>query len=111
NALVDTGATYVGLTAKEIKALGLRPIRQRPSRTAAGMVTIQIYSAVRVTVQDRDCLIEVMELPDGSPALLGQIALEMMDFWIDTKQQRLTGNPEHGGQWILDAFTEFGEVE
>ncbi len=104
SALVDTGATYIGLTTSDIKTLGLRPVRQRPSRTAAGPVTVQVFSAVRITVENRDCLIEVMELPDGSPALLGQIPLELMDFWIDMKKGRLTGNPEHGGNWMIDAF-------
>jgi predicted aspartyl protease len=102
NALVDTGATYVGLTTSDIKTLGLRPVRQRRSHTAAGPVMIQIHSAVRVTTEGRDCLIEVMEFPDGSPAVLGQIPLEMMDFWIDMKNRRLVGNPEHGGEWMMD---------
>jgi hypothetical protein len=65
---------------------------------------MQIFSAVRVTIEGRDCLSEVMELPDGSPALVGQIPLELLDFWIDTKGQCLAGNPEHGGQWIMDAY-------
>ena len=103
-ALVDTGATYICLTAADIARLGLHPVRKRRARTAAGLVTQQIYSAVRVTVEGRDCLSEVAELPEGSPALLGQIPLELMDFWIHVPNQRLTGNPEHGGQWMIDMF-------
>lgn len=103
-ALVDTGATYVCLPQSDIARLGLQPVRKRQARTAAGLVTQQIYSAVRVTVEDRDCLSEVAELPEGSPALLGQIPLELMDFWIDVANQKLAGNPEHGGQWMSDMF-------
>ncbi len=104
NALVDTGTNYIGLTAADIKQLGLRPVRQRAVRTAAGPITQQMFSAVRITVESRDCLTEVMELPDGSPSLIGQVPLELLDFWIDMTNGRLTGNPEHGGQWLLDSF-------
>jgi hypothetical protein len=79
-------------------------VKQRQARTAAGVVVLQIYSAVRVTVQGRDCIIEVAELPDGSPALLGQVPLELMDFWVDTANRRLVGNPEHGGKLMIDSF-------
>jgi predicted aspartyl protease len=101
-ALVDTGMTLVGLPSSDIVRLGLRPVRQRRSTTAAGQVLIQIFSGVRVTVQGRDCLTEVMELPDGSPPVLGPIPLEILDFWIDMKNGRLVGNPEHGGEWRMD---------
>lgn len=103
-ALVDTGTTYVSLTTSDIGLLGLRTVRRRSARTATGLAVQQIYSAVRVTVEGRDCLIEVAEVPDGTPALLGQVALELMDFWIDMKNKRLAGNPEHGGEWMIDAF-------
>ena len=103
-ALVDTGTNFIGLTASDVSRLGLRPVRQRQARTAAGVIVQQIYSAVRVTVEGRDCLSEVVELPDGSPALLGQVPLEVMDFWIDMSNRRLAGNPEHGGQWMADSF-------
>lgn len=104
HALVDTGATLVCLPKSDIARLGLRPVRQKQARTAAGPITQQIYSAVRATVEGRDCLVEVGELPDGSPALLSQIALELLDFWIDTTNGRLAGNPEHGGKWMIDQF-------
>ncbi len=103
-ALVDTGTNFIGLAASDVARLGLRPVRQRQARTAAGLIVQQIYSGVRVTVEGRDCLSEVVELPDGSPALLGQVPLEVMDFWIDMSNGRLAGNPEHGGQWMADSF-------
>jgi predicted aspartyl protease len=103
-ALVDTGATYIGLTTSDITSLGLRRVRTRSARTAAGLIQQQIFSAGRVTVQGRDCLIEVAELPDGSPVLIGQVPLELLDFWVDTANRRLVGNPEHGGQWMIDMF-------
>lgn len=103
-ALVDTGTTYLSLPTSEIARLGLRPVRKRTARTAAGRLLQQIHSAVRVTARGRDCLIEVAEVPDGTPALLGQVPLELMDFWIDMENKRLAGNPEHGGEWMIDQF-------
>ena len=103
-ALVDTGTKGISLSTSIIAQLGLRPIRRRQARTAAGLVMTSFYSAVRVTVQNRDCLSDVAEVPDGTPALLGYIPLEVMDYWIDMENKRLAGNPEHGGEWIDDAF-------
>jgi hypothetical protein len=28
----------------------------------------------------------------------------VLDFWIDMRNGRLTGNPEHGGKWMADQF-------
>ena len=102
SALVDTGSTLFSLPASDVARLGLRPVGQRQLRTVHDLSVQQIYSAVRLTVESRDCLVEVAELPDGSPALLGQVPLELLDLWIDTTSQRLVGSPEHGGQWMIE---------
>ena len=44
-----------------------------------------IYEPVRLTVQGRDCVIEVSELADDCPVLIGFIPLEMLDFVVDPK--------------------------
>ena len=59
---------------------------------------------MRLTVQGRDCLVEVAEVPEECPVLIGQIPLEMLDFVVDPVGQRLIGNPEHGGQQMIDMF-------
>ena len=104
DALVDTGAMMLGMPKHLIAQLGLQPFRTRSMRTAAGLVTVTIYQVTRVTVQGRDCNCDVMELPDDCPVVLGQIPLEQLDFVIDPMKQRLIGNPDHGGQYILDAL-------
>ena len=38
------------------------------------------------------------------PALIGVIPLEILDFVIDPKTQRLMGNPEHGGELMYEMF-------
>jgi predicted aspartyl protease len=104
NALVDTGAWGLMLPKSMVAQLGLRLVRTPEARGIGGKVPINIYSSVRLYVQDRDCTMDVGELPDGYPVLIGQLPLEAMDFVVDPKGQCLIGNPEHGGEWILDVF-------
>lgn len=104
DALVDTGSIMFGMPKRLIAQLGLLPFRTRTVRTAGGLATLSLYQAVQLTVQDRECHCDVLELPDDCPVLIGQIPLEQLDFVIDPMNQRLIGNPEHGGQHMLDAF-------
>jgi predicted aspartyl protease len=103
-ALVDTGATMLSLPRRYIDQLGLTPVRGRTARTVAGIVKLTIYSVVRLTVMGRDVPTEVREVPDDCPALIGQIPLEGLDFVVDPVGQRLIGNPEHGGEAMIDMF-------
>ena len=47
---------------------------------------------------------EVAELPDDCPPLIGVIPLEILDFVVEPRRQRLIGNPEHGGEQMFDMF-------
>jgi len=102
DALVDTGATLVSLPKALIERLGLRRLRTRTAQTPAGVLAFGIYGPVQLTVQDRDCLVEAAELPDGCPVLIGQVPLELLDFVVDPIGQRLIGNPAHGGKHMFD---------
>ena len=104
DALVDTGATELGMSKALAAQLGLVPFRQRNVSTANGSVVIQTYLPVRLTVQGRECHCDVMELPGDVPVLIGQVPLELMDWVVDPKRQRLIGNPEHGGEHMADFF-------
>jgi clan AA aspartic protease len=104
DALVDTGATYLSVPRRLIRQLGLRQLRTRRSKTAAGIVEVGVYGAVQLTVQGRDCVIQVAEVPDECPVLIGQVPLEMLDFVVDPVNQRLIGNPEHGGEQMLEMY-------
>jgi predicted aspartyl protease len=104
DALVDTGATILSMPKRLIDQLGLRPTRTRRARTSAGPVTLQMYGTARLTIQERDCLTEVAEVPDDCPVLIGHLPLEWLDFVVDPVNQRLIGNPEHGGEQMLDMF-------
>ena len=102
DALVDTGATGLLLPSRLIAQLGLEPLHVRPSRTLGGPVPLQMYRAVRLTVQGRDCISDVGEIPDEFPIVIGQVPLELMDWVVDLTGQRLIGNPEHGGQHMIE---------
>jgi len=104
DAVVDTGATTLLLPKRMIAALGLTPVRTRHSRGLGGDFLLSVYRAVKLTIQGRDCIVDVGEIADEYPVLIGQIPLEALDWVVDTKGQRLIGNPEHGGEWGVDAF-------
>lgn len=103
-ALVDTGATTLSMPKILIHQLGLQLLRTRPARTTAGIATFRVFGAVRLTVQGRECTVDVTELPDGSPVLIGQVPFELLDFVVDPGRRRLIGNPEHGGEQMLDMY-------
>jgi clan AA aspartic protease len=104
DALVDTGATFLSLPRRLIEKLGLYQFRTRRAKTSAGTVEFGMYGTVRLTVQGRDCFVEVAEVPDDCPVLIGQIPLESLDLVVDPVNQRLIGNPEHGGEHMFDMF-------
>lgn len=104
DALVDTGATLLSLPASLIRELGLRQSRTRQARTPAGQVVFNIFYPVRLTIQDRECMTEVCEVPDTCPVLVGQVPLEVLDFIVDPAGQRLIGNPAHGGEQMIELF-------
>jgi len=104
DALVDTAATTLSMPRRLIAQLGLEPVRTRRARTSAGPVTVQVYGTVRLTIQGRDCVTDVAELPDDCPVLIGQIPLEQLDFVPDPGSHRLIGNPAHGGEHIIELY-------
>ena len=104
DALVDTGASTLLLPKRLIAQLGLKSYRTRTSRGLGGPLSIPMFGTVLLTIQGRDCRLDVGEIEDEIPVLVGQIPLEMLDWVVDAKGQRLIGNPEHGGEWMMDAF-------
>lgn len=104
DALVDTGASTIALPTSVIRQLGLKKVKERPVRAATGPGTVSVYDVVQFTIQGRDGKLEVIEVPDGTPALVGQLPLEMLCFVVDMKNHRLVGDPFTGGEHVLDLF-------
>ncbi|MDZ4683649.1 MAG: retropepsin-like aspartic protease [Planctomycetaceae bacterium] len=103
-ALVDTGATTLCLPSSLVAQLGLVSFGERVSMTSSGPRKAKIYGSAKLTVQGRDCNVDVVELPDGVPALIGQVPLELLDFVVDPPGRRLIGNPAHGGEQMLELY-------
>lgn len=103
-ALVDTGATTLSMPRRLIDQLGLMPLRRRRTRTTTGESETQMFGTVRLTVQGRDCTVDVSEVADGCPVLIGQVPLELLDFVVDPAGQRLVGNPAHGGEQMIEIY-------
>ncbi len=104
DALADTGATMLSLPKRLIQQLGLQRHRTRTAKTSVGTFSFGVYEPVRLTVLDRDCVVEVLEIADDCPVLIGQIPLEALDLVVDPAGRRLIGNPEHGGQQMIEMY-------
>ncbi len=103
-ALVDTGATTLCLPAGIIEQLGLIQFGERTSMSSQGPKRTRVFGTVNLTVQGRDCKVDVMELPDGVPTLIGQVPLEILDFVVDPPGRRLIGNPAHNGEQMVEMY-------
>lgn len=106
HALVDTGAMFLSLPRRYVEQLGLTRYRTRKAITSGGVAEFGMYGVVKLTIQGRDCFVEVAELPDECPPLIGQIPLEALDFVVDPVGQRLLGNPAHGGEHMMDLLVQ-----
>jgi predicted aspartyl protease len=104
DALVDTGATFLSLPKRYIQQLGLQVARKRKAKTTGGIVEFNLFNVARLTVQGRECTVEVAQIPDECPVLIGQMPLEALDFLVDPMGQRLLGNPEHGGEQMMELY-------
>ncbi len=104
DALVDTRASTLSLPKRLVNQIGLTRFRDRQARTSNGPVTLQIFGAVRLTIQGRECTCDMVEVPDDIPVLIGQIPLELLDFVVDPTRHQLIGNPAHGGEHIIELY-------
>ena len=105
DALVDTCFTYVAMPLKLIRQLGFdEPTGMYQAQTAAGLFARPLFGPVRLTVLNRLCSIDIAEVPDDWPVIIGKIPLQILDLVVDPQGQCLTGNPRHGGQQIIEMY-------
>src|SRR5207244_12174085 len=105
DALIDTGSTYISMQRHYITQLGFdKPYRVETAKTASGDRPSPMYGPVRLTLQERIFHGDISEVAEGCPVLIGQLALEGLDFVVDPKRQRLIGNPEHGGKHMIEIY-------
>jgi predicted aspartyl protease len=101
---VDTGATMLSLPTSIIRQLGLTKQSTRRVTTSKGVDQADVYSAVKLAVQGRTCTVDVLEVPDEVPVLIGQIPMEYLDFVVDLQSRSLIGNPAHGGEQMYEMY-------
>ena len=107
--LVDTGAVRFYLQSQLITKLGLRQVDRVRSHTMSDRSEVRrVFSPVRLEIQGRQGVFEVVELPDTLPNIVGQIPLEYMDWVVHTKNRRLIPNPEHRRGEMTDEFGSQG---
>ena len=104
DAVVSPDSPGLSMPAKLLARLGLQHLRSTTIRTSAGEVSVRIFGTARLTIQGRDCPVDITELPDGCPVLIGQIPLEAMDFVVDMGKHALVGNPAHGGEHVIELY-------
>ena len=104
DALVDTGATLLSLPRRLIAQLGLAQTGTKRITSSTGGGEAGMYEAVRLTIQGRTCTMDVMEVPDDVPVLIGQLPLEHLDLVVDSRSRTLIGNPAHGGEHVYELY-------
>lgn len=104
DALVDTGATLLSLPTRLIQQLGLARTASKKVTSSSGICEANMYEAVRLTIQGRTCTMDVLEVPDTVPVLIGQLPLEHLDLVVDLRNRQLIGNPAHGGEHMYELY-------
>ena len=108
DALVDTGSTYVCLAKKDIELLGLPFHNVINIKTGNGKVSRRTFKGAEIEPKGRTFVMEVMENDnEDTPALIGYLLLEALDFVVDPKTQKVIPNPAHDGEWVADLYCLF----
>ncbi len=92
--MVDTGATLLALPIDVIDRLGLGVRRTVTARTAAGPRQIRQFRDVELTVMGRSGTFDCLEVPTGSPPLLGVTPMEILGVEPDIQNHTLRLLPE-----------------
>ncbi len=103
-ALVDTGATRLYLKPSVIQKLGLQRVGAVRSNTTNGEVVRFKFEPVQLELMGRQENFDVIEVPESVPNLLGRVPLEVLDLVVDSKHQKLIGNPAHRGEQMTEEY-------
>ena len=95
-ARIDPDEPGLLLSPGVATALGLEPLGPQLAHT------VNVGRVVLLTVQGRDCIMDVGEVAGGEPVVIGRMPLLAMDWVIDKFWQKLVGNPDHGGVQMMD---------
>jgi predicted aspartyl protease len=89
DVLVDTGATNLSLPSNIIQQLGLEPLKEVLTRTAAGYQKALVFQDAKVLLMGRVGVFQCLELPGGDNPLLGAIPMEELGVEPDLQKREL----------------------
>ncbi len=89
DVLMDTGAIYLGLPPDVVDLLGLRVRGARSIRIANGVIQARLFRDAELTVLGRSTTLGVLELPEGTPVLLGVTPMEILGLEADVRNRTL----------------------
>ncbi len=73
-------------------------------KTANGRASRKTFKGAEIKLHGRSFVMEVMENDNETPALIGYLLLEALDFIVDPKTQRVIPSPAHEGKCVADLY-------
>ena len=89
DALVDTGASITSVPASILRELGVEPLTTQSFRFAQGEVRRMDVGQTWLRVEGREVVTLVLFNEEGTPPLLGALALEGVFMGVDPIAKRL----------------------
>ncbi|MGI8835449.1 MAG: clan AA aspartic protease [Pyrinomonadaceae bacterium] len=106
DALIDTGAVRSVLPTHVVQLLGLAIVgKARATYANDAAEDVDVSEVVGINLLGRRTTEEMLVL--GSDVLIGQTVLESLDLHVDCMNQRVTGNPAHPDQPIINIKSVF----
>lgn len=100
---IDNGATTTVITQEVVEKLNLKKTGKTRVRYAdERRAEREIVMGLRIAIMGRDSECRAILEPKRKMPLIGQIILEDLDLWIDSKNGRLISNPESPDMPLLD---------
>ncbi len=107
NILADSGVTNLCLPSIMIERLGLAPLKEVLTSTAAGYQRARIFQDAKIAIGDRVGVFQVLELPGGDNPLLGVIPMEELGIELDLQKHELRFLPMEPGN---SYYTAYGHI-
>jgi clan AA aspartic protease len=89
DALVDTGASVTSVPASILRELGVAPVSSQQFRFAQGEIRQMEMGRAWISVDGREEMTLFVFNDEGTPPLLGALALETLFLGFDPVAQRL----------------------
>jgi hypothetical protein len=84
--------------------LGLNFHKSVSIGTAIGKTSRRIFRGANIELNERSFVMDIRENDDETPAIVGYLLLEALDFIIAPKIQKVIQNPAHEGSFLADLY-------